>query len=437
MVHGQAEINMREFDPRRFGPWATKDYTAEVSVADYHHMYYCYKPGEQHVVGRGLRKSPLHDVLLREGAQFQQVFGWERARWYDRSGTGENYSFKRSNWFDSVREECLAVRERAGLMDLPSFAKFDVTGKDAYSFLDRICANKIPTKIGGIVLTHLLNENGFIESEMTITRLGEEHFYVLSGATAQLQDLDQLMWRKAEGEDVHIADVTDRFGTLILAGPKSRDVLTAVCEDWAGRWLTGRMSTVAGVADVRLLRVNYVGELGWELHVHNQSLHKVFEALMASGKAHGIRLFGTYAMNSLRMEKAYRGFGSELTAEIDMYEASMERFIREDKSAFTGKQASLTRKQRGPRMKLVYLAVDNTDSDCMGNEPVLHDGVLVGLTTSGAFGHACGQSLAFAYVKPELAGIGTAFEVMVLGAKRAARIIPDSIWDPSNLRLKA
>jgi dimethylglycine dehydrogenase len=440
MVHGQAEINMREFDPRRFGPWATKDYTAEVSVADYHHMYYCYKPAEQHPVGRNLRKSALHDTLAKHGAQFSQIFGWERARWYDPSGRGETFSFRRNNAWEAVRAEALAVRERVGLMDLSTFAKFEVTGLDAQAFLDRICANKIPEKDGGIILTHLLNENGFIESELTVTRLAANHYYVLSAAAAQLYDMDQLSWRKKENENVAITDVTDDFGVLILAGPKSRDVLKAcTSKDLSNavfRWLTGKTAEVAGVDDIRLLRMTYVGELGWELHVPRAGMQKVFDALMKAGEPYGLRLFGTYAMNSLRMEKSYRGWGSELTNEIDMFEGSMERFIRLDKDDFTGKAASLSRKQKGQRMKLVTIEVANTDSDCMGNEPVYHAGELVGITTSGAFGHAVGKSLAFAYVPPDMTANDTEFDVMVFTEMRKARIIPDSIWDPDNARIK-
>jgi dimethylglycine dehydrogenase len=171
-------------------------------------------------VGRNLRTSALHDTLAKHGAQFAQIFGWERARWYDRSGEGERYSFRRSNWWNAVRDEALAVRERVGLMDLSTFAKFEVKGRDAFSFLNRICANKVPEKDGGIILTHLLNENGFIESELTITRLAADHFYVLSAAAAQLYDMDQLSWRKTDSEAVSISDVTDDFGVLILAGPE-------------------------------------------------------------------------------------------------------------------------------------------------------------------------------------------------------------------------
>lgn len=441
MVHGQAEINMREFDPRRFGNWATKDYTTEVSIADYHHMYYCYKPGEQHEVGRGLRKSSLYEKLKAQGAQFSQIFGWERPRWYDTSGKGEEFSYRRSNWWEPVRAEALAVRERVGLMDLSTFSKFDVKGPDAHAFLERICANRIPTKDGGIILGHLLNENGFIESEITVTRLGPEHFYVLSAAVAQLHDKDQLEWRKLATEKVEITDITDDFGVLVLAGPLAREVLgpcTSTDLSNAGfRWLTGKEATVAGVKNVRLLRVNYVGELGWELHVPMAVMPKVFDALMAAGKPHGIRLFGTYAMNSLRMEKSYRGWGGELTTEIDMFEASMERFIRLDNREFIGKAASLSKQQRGPRIKLVCLEVANTDSDCVGNEPVYSGATIVGLTTSGGYGHAVNKSLAFAYVDPTMTAEGTKFDVMMFGEKRAASIIAESIWDPRNERLKA
>ena len=437
MVHGQAEINMREFDPRRFGAWATQEYARIAAVSDYQHMYYCFKPGEQHGVGRNLRTSSLHETLKARGAQFAQVFGWERARWYDASGEGESYSFKRSNWWDAVRGEALAVRQRVGLMDLSTFAKYELAGPDAAAFLDRVCANAVP-KVGGIVLTHLLNDNGFMEAEITVTRLGPELFYIASAAAAQLEDFDQLQRRIAPAERVTLTDVTDDYGTLVLAGPRAREVMAQCTDaDLSRRWLTGQVATVAGVAGVRLLRVNYVGELGWEMHCPMAEMPKVFAAVMAAGEAHGIRLFGTYAMNSLRIEKAYRGWGSELTSELDMFEGGMERFIKLDKPDFIGKAASLTRKQNGPRTALAYLAVETTDADCLGNEPVYHDGRLVGLTTSGGYGHAAGQSLAFAYVEPALAAPGTKLSVTLFGETCPAVVLADAAWDPANARLRA
>ena len=440
MVHGAADINMLEFDPRRFGDWADKDYTSVLSVVDYQHMYYCYRPGEQHPDKRPLRTSSLYERLKAAGAQFQAVFGWERARWFDPSGKGEDYSFRRSNWFAGVKAECEAVRNGVGLMDLSTFAKFDVTGPGAASFLERICANRVPKKVEGIMLGHLLTEGGRIESELTVTRLEKDHFYVLSAATAQLHDMDALHWRMEPGEDVTITDITDDFGVLVLAGPKSREVLQPLTtQDLSNdgmRWLTGCVAEVAGVKGIRLLRVNYVGELGWELHCPMADMPKVFDALMAAGKPHGIRLFGTYAMNSLRMEKAYRAWGGELTAEITMIEGDMERFVHWDKD-FVGKAATAASKQEGPRISLVYMEVDATDADCAGNEPVLQNGKVVGLTTGGAFGHAVKKSLAFAYVDPKKADLSAPFEIEIYAEAKPARIIPQPAWDPENARLKA
>jgi dimethylglycine dehydrogenase len=440
MVHGQTEINMREFDPRRFGPWTSKEYTTAVSIEDYHHMYYCYKPAEQHSVGRGLRKSSLHDRLAARGAQFAQVYGWERPRWYDHGGAGERYSWRRSNWWDPVKAEALTVRTRVGLMDLSTFSKYEVTGQDAHAFLERVCANRIPQKDGGIVLGHLLTPGGRIESEITVTRLAADRFYVLSAAVAQLHDKDQMQWRRRPGERVTIADVTDEFGTLVLAGPRARDVLAATTRqdltNASFRWLTGKVAEVAGVPGVRLLRVNYVGELGWELHTPMARMPEVYEAVMAAGAMHGIGLFGTYAMNSLRMEKAYRGWGSELTNEVTMIEADMERFVHFEKE-FIGRSATLTSKQQGPRFMLSYLEVDALDADCLGNEPIYVAGRLVGLTTGGAYGFAVDKSLTFAYLEAPVARSGAEFEILVRGEPRRARLIAQPAYDPKNERLRA
>jgi dimethylglycine dehydrogenase len=219
------------------------------------------------------------------------VFGWERARWFDPTGKGEDYSFRRSNWFDAVAEECKAVREACGLMDLSTFAKFEVKGADAHAFLERISANKVPGKDGGVVLAHLIKDNGRIESEITITRLAQDHYYVLSAATAQLHDMDALTWRLNDGEDVTITDITDDYGVLVLSGPKARDILQPhTPQDLSNdglKWLKAAVTSVAGVEGVRLLRVSYVGELGWEIHAPMAGLPAIFDALMATGEPMG------------------------------------------------------------------------------------------------------------------------------------------------------
>jgi dimethylglycine dehydrogenase len=298
----------------------------------------------------------------------------------------------------------------------------------------------MPARDGGVVLAHLLTDSGRIESEMTITRLAPDHYYVLSAATAQLHDLDMLANAIGPGENVTISDVTEDFGCLVLAGPLARHVLAEVTtsdlSNAAFPWLTAREITVAGVGGVRALRVNYVGELGWELHCPMAGMPAVFDALMDTGQAHGLTLFGSYAMNSLRMEKAYRAWGGELTNEITMIEADMERFVRFDKK-FIGRAATLASKQQGPRLLLAYMEVDAADSDCRGNEPVTCDGRIVGLTTGGAYGFAVEKSLTFAYLEPQLVVEGAAFDIALLGESCKARIIAQPAYDPDNARLKA
>ena len=442
MVHGQAEINMAEFDPRRFGDWATLEYAKVTSINDYQNMYTCLGHGEQHEAGRPVRVSTLYDKLKEHGGQFQIVHGWERVRWFDPTGQGEEYSFRRSNWFKTVAEECKAVRERVGMMDLSTFAKFDVKGRDAEALLDRLIANKVPRKTGSVTLAHILTDAGFMESEVTITRMGDDHFYILSAATAEELDYWQLKNAVQDGEDVTVTNVTMDRGTLVLSGPRARDVLAKLTDTDLGnanfRWLSAQTISAGGVDDIRALRVSYVGELGWELHCPMADMPALFDALMDAGEEYGIGLFGSYAMNSLRMEKAYRGWGSELTTEIDMFEADMARFCRLDKGTpFRGEAATQVAKQRGPRIQLVYCEVDAGDADAGGNDPIFDGDKLIGLTTSGGYGHAVGKSLAFAYVEPAYVAPGTAFDVEILGERRKASVIAQPAYDPENERLRA
>ena len=439
MVHGQAEVNMASLDPRRFGDWAAGDYCRAKAIEEYQHMYALMAPGEHLESGRPLRTTPLYEKLKGKGAQFADAFGWERAKWFDKSGKGERYSFRRSDHFDVVGEECKAVRERVGIMDLSSFAKYEISGADAEAMLNRVCANSVSKKQGGVTLTHILTPAGMIESELTITRLGDDQFYALSGATAELKDRDLLTRGIAEGENVTVSNVTDDYGVLVLSGPKSRDVLSQVTdagltnEDF--RWLTGQEITVAGVG-IRALRVSYVGELGWELHVPMNDLETVYDAVWAAGEAHGIADFGAYAMNSMRMEKAYRGMGAELTNEITMVEADMERFVKLDKE-FTGKAGTQKSKQEGPRIQLVYMTVDAKDADAIGNEPIYANGEVVGVSTGGAYGHAVGTSLAFAYVKPDYVAPGTELTIKLMENMCPCKVVAEPVWDPKSERLRA
>jgi len=440
VVHGEAEIDMLDFDPRRFGDWCDEDYVRKTAVHDYEHMYYCHKPGEFFDAGRPKRTSTLHRKLAERGAVYAVAGGWERPKWFAPPGVEERYGFRRTNAFEHVGREALAVRERVGVMDLSSFAKFDVRGPDAAALLDRLVANRLPRRDGGIVLAHFLDEAGRMMGEVTITRLAPDHFYVLSGAASELRDLDRLRQGVREGERVEIENLSDAFGMLVVAGPRAREVLQPLTPTSLAnadfRWLTGREIELAGVR-LRALRVNYVGELGFELHCPMADLERVYDAVVAEGEKHGIADFGAYAMNSLRLEKAYRGFGQELTNEVTMFEAAMERFLALDKGEFVGREATLRAREKGPRFLLAYLEVDAADADCLGNEPVFAEGRRVGVTTSGGYGFAVGKSLAFAYVEPPLAAPGTPLGVEILGDRRPARVLAEPAWDPANERLRA
>ena len=444
MLHGDSEINMTGFDPRRFGAFADSGYMKAKGRQDYAMTYFTPVPGEELPAARGARKSPLHGKLLAQGGVHTETFGWERPKWFSLDGREEDYSFRRNNVFAVVRDECLAVRERAGALDLSGFAKFDVTGPDAREFLNRVCANRMPRN-GGIVLAHHLSDQGRIGGELTITHLADDRFYVLAAAGAEVRDLDRLCAARRPGERVGVTNVTDERGVLVLAGPRSRQILAkltaAPLDSQAFRWLSGQEIQVAGVA-VRALRVNYVGELGWELHPEMADLETLYDAVMASGAAFDIANFGLYAVNSLRMEKAYRSWGAELTNEVNLLDADMARFLKLDKADFVGKAATLQAAEAesqpdGQPLRLVYFEVDAVDSDVRGGEPIFDGERCVGVTTSGGYGHFVRKSLGFGYVPPALATNGTDLQVRLLGERRRVRVLDAPAYDPASQRLRA
>ena len=449
MVHGQTEINVREMDPRRFGPWSDLDYTIAKSVDEYHEMYQVRMPGEYRSAGRPLKRTPIAERLDALGAQWQDVWGWERPRYY---GEPEDYSWRRSNAHDIVAAECTGVRERVGIADLTAFAKFEVTGTDAAALLGRLSANRLPTRDGGTRLVHMLTDLGGIECEMTVTRLADDRFYLNSAIAGTTHDHDWLVQHVLPGEDVSVADCTDGTAILAVTGPRARDVLTA-CTDAdlscdAFPWLTAREVHVAGVP-VTAMRVSYVGELGWELHHPIDRMPDLYDALVAAGEPHGMVHFGSYAMNAMRIEKAYKAWGGELTTEITPIEAGLDRFVDLDTPGrdFIGRDATLVRRDAagpdltGLDMVLVYCEVDATDSDCRGNEPTYDpaddSSEAMGITTGGAWGHTVGKSLAFAYVDPAFLEPGSTFEIALFGGRHTATVLAEAAHDPSNERLRA
>ena len=439
MVHGAAEISMLGLDPRRYGDVHSDDWVRARTIEASMQLFDLHPPGHEFHSGRPLRRSPIHDRLAAKGAVFGESMGWERPKWFAPSGVEEIHSFSRGNAFATVGEECRAVRDAVGVLDLTSFSKFEVSGADATVFMNRTFANRMPRRDGGVALCHLLTPAGLIEAEMTVTRLSESLYFVMSAGAMEARDFDQLQKALMPGEHVEIADVTDRFGCLLLTGPKAREVLSAITQadlsSTAFRWMSARMVEVAGV-QARALRVSYAGELGWELYLPIDRMADVYDALVSAGKPFGIRDFGMYALNSLRMEKAYRGFGGELSAEVTLIEADMERFAALDKETFTGREGLQARAQQGVAWKLAYMAIDADDRDVLGSEPVYSGERIVGIVTSGGYGHAVGRNLAFAYVSPELAAPGQALEVEMLGVRFGAEVLAEAAYDPHNDRLR-
>jgi dimethylglycine dehydrogenase len=437
MVHGDSEINMTEFDPRRFGRFADKQYVRDKVFQDYRLTFTTRLPGEEEPAGRPCKRSPLYDRLLAEGCVYTETFGWERPKWFSPDGRVEDCGYRRNNVFEVIAREVAAVHERIGILDLTGFAKYDISGRDAESFLNRVCANQIPRKVGGIALVHMLSAQGRILGEMTVTRLGDEHFYALSAAAAELRDRDLLTSSRRENERVQIDNVTEERGVLVLSGPRSRELLSLLTDADLGneqfRWLTGREIRVAGHA-VRALRVSYVGELGWELHPALDSMAALYDALWEHGREFGIANYGLYAVNSMRIEKGYKAWSSELTNELNMIEADMARFFAVKKPEFTGRAATL---EQVPRpLKIVYAEVDAADADARGGEPVLADGRCIGVTTSGSYGHRVKKSLAFACVDPPFAAPGSQFDILIQGEPRRARVLAGAAFDADNARMR-
>jgi len=440
MTYGDADINMLEFEPRRYLSWADKNYAIIKSTDQYKRMYVTPLPNESIEVGRPIKKTPIYDKLKNSGAMYLDSFGWEKPAWFAKSGMKEEYSFKRSNAFTYVQKECENVQSNVGVLDLSTFAKYEISGKDSETFLERLCANRIPKKDGSIILTHMLNSKGRIQSELTITRFPNNIFYVLSSTASEIRDFDWFNRHLSKGETVNIKNVTKDYGVLVLAGPKSRKVLSQLTSQNLNNndfpWLKGKEILINKIP-VRALRVNYVGELGWELHHPISQMESLYDSIYEAGEKENIINFGTYAVNSLRMEKAYRGWGAEFPGEISLVEAGMDRFFNlKKKNSFFGAKALQNKVQSGVDIKIVYLEVDVNNADAIGNEPVYHNDKIVGVVTSGGYGFRTKKSLAFACVNSDLVNGGN-LEIEIQGQKRKTKMLDKVVYDPDNQKLRA
>ena len=438
IVHGSTELSLRGYDPRRFG-WATPDYIAAKSREDYEWMFQVHPPGEERLDNRPVRTSGLYEKLKAKRAMFGQAYGWEQPKWFvpEDQPLEDAHGWRRPAWHDPVGEECRVVREAVGVMDLSAFAKYEVTGADAAAYMDRLTTGRIPPRDGRIALNYVLTEQARIETEITVTRLGENRYYIISGPMGESRDFDWLTQHVADGEDVAITDRTTAVGTIVIAGPNSRELLSLCTDADVSNeqfpFLSMQEITIAGV-DIRALRVGFTGALGWELHMPVDQMETVYDELFAQGADLGIADFGAYALNSLRMEKAYLT-RFELTHDIGPSQAGVEFFVKRDKGEFIGSDR-LDDAPTGNPWQLVYLDVDVDDADCLGGEGVFAGDEAVGLTTSGGWGYTVQKSLAFAYVPEQHAAVGTELAVMILGELRPAVVLDGPVFDPSNTHLR-
>ena len=443
IVNGEPTIDMLGVEPRRFGDYASKAYLIKKNEEAYANVFTIHYPDEEREAGRPLRQAPCYDRLKNLGAVFGQKFGWERANWFAPEGTKQedHWSFRRSNWFEHIGNECKNVTENVGLLDMTAFAKCRISGPGAEEFLDNLVANKLPKKIGRTNLCHALNSKGGVHSEFTIMREQSDSFYCVSAGAWQRLDHDWIKKHMPTDGTVQFENITNQVGVLVVAGPKSRELLERVSDDDFSNevfpWLSGKQIKI-GCAETLAIRVNFVGELGWELHSPIEVQNHIFDALMEAGGDLNLKPFGIRAMDSLRIEKSYKLIGTELSIEYAGYESGIGRFIHPNKGSFIGRDSLVEWREKGFENTFVTMEVhDVKDADALGNNPIYSNGKVVGRATGGNYGFRVQKSLALGMVGPEYSEAGTKLQMDILGTMHDVTVIPESPYDPENQRLKA
>lgn len=449
VVDGEAPLDLWVVDIRRFsGLHRDRQWVSDRTLEAYGKHYTIGYPHEEYASGRPYIVSPLYERLKAHRAVFGSKLGWERPNWFAPEGMEPKdvYTMGRQNWFEPVGDEHRHVREAVGVFDQSSFAKYEMTGKDAQRALDFICANDVSKPAGRLTYTQLLNTRGGIEADLTVARLADDKFYIVTGTGFRTHDLAWISDHIPTGWDAKLVDVTEQFGTLSLMGPNARKVLEAVTDadvsNAAFPFGHVREITIAG-ATVRALRVTYVGELGWELHVPIEATGEVFDALMAAGAAHDIRPIGYRALESLRLEKGYRAWGSDITPNDTPFEAGLGWAVKLKKETdFLGRKA-LEKLGNAPLTKrLACFTVDDKEVVLVGRETILRDGQPVGYLTSGGYGYTVGKNIGFGYVR-NAGGVDDAFltggsyELVVATERVPAKIHLEPLFDPAAVRVKA
>ncbi len=449
IINGHPTKDYWEIDIRRIAPFQNNSrYLKERISETLGLLYAMHWPFRQPESSRNVRKSPLHDRLAARGACFGETYGWERADWYA-PGTDApqyEYSYGRQNWFENSRAEHEAVRSNVGIFDQTSFAKFLVEGRDAGRYLNRICANDVAVDVGRVVYTQWLNERGGIEADLTVTRLAENRYLVVTGAAVHLRDLTWLRNNLSDELHVVVTDVTSGYSVLSIMGPNARRLLsqvtTADLSNASFPFLSSKEIEL-GMAYGRASRITFVGELGWELYVATDFVQHVYDEIVAAGENLGLVHCGYLALNSLRIEKAYRHFGHDIADEDNPLEAGLGFAVAWDKpGGFIGREALEKHRSQPLRRRLVQFAFDDPEPLIYHEEPIYRDGVLVGRITSAMFGHTVGSCVGLGYVNcqagvtPEYLNSGR-FEIEVAGERFPVRASLRPMYDPKSARPKA
>lgn len=438
LVHGESEWDTWCLDPRRFAPWVNTEYTALKAVEDYRNEFRFHMPHEHRPAGRPARTTPLYSTLADLDAEFAVVNGWERAAWYRPSAdVREHHTFRRPDWHDTVAAEVATVRDRVGIMEVSGFNRYELRGPGVIDWLDRLTCSRVPARDGRVALGYFLTERGNVLAEATLARFSSDRIWYGSAAAAEIHDRDWLTER-LPATGVALTPLTEAYTFLVIAGPNARRLLGAVSPrtDWspdAFPWLTLR-DVFIGHVEVTAMCLSFSGESAFELHVPIAQSKACFDILWSAGGDFGLGPFGLHATESMRIEKGFRHWKSDLITEFDPFESNLGRFVKLDKPAFPGRDALLAKANQPMRRKFVTLCIASGEIPAHAGESLLDGETVVGTITSAAYGHRVKRNLAMAFVDPAHAETGSRLEVQMLGKRFQAVVEPSCLYDAHNQR---
>lgn len=436
IVHGEACYDAWCLDPRRFTGHGNIELTALMAIQEYQNEFRFHFPHEHRPAGRPIKTTPLTPVMAAAGAEFTMVNGWERVDFIKPSPDfHETHGFRFNEVFDLVAKEVKVVQTRAGICEVNGFNRLELTGNVVHDFLDRMMCGRVNRRPGRVGLGYLLNHHGMLKTEATIANLPDGRVWYGSAAASEFHDMDWLQSHLTPEDDVQIRSRTNEYTILVLAGPRSRDILSKASRaDWSKEafpWLSVRECFI-GIAPAVVMGVSFSGELAYEIHIPNNQLHAAWNALNTAGAEHGLSIFGARAVESMRLEKGYLHWKADILTEFDPFETGLDRFVKLDKGDFVGRDALLKRADQGPKRKFVTLHVDGEVAPAHGGASVMLEGRVAGTVTSGDWGHRVGKNLAYAFLEPELATEGTKVEIDIIGTMTPATVIPAGPHDPGN-----